>query len=105
MQAVGVERTGHLVADQLTHACTRHRPGKAGQDPAVGECVVGRPAPEMIDGRRREPLLHQEMIEQLVFGDALEVRQPGSMAQHVAHGDLVLAAAPNSGQYVATGSS
>ena len=45
----------------------------------------------MVDRRGGQPLLHQLVVQQFVLADALEVRQPGSVPQHVADGDRVLA--------------
>ena len=59
MHAVGVERTRHLLADQLAHAFTRHRPGQAGQQPPVGQRVIGLHAAQVIDGRGGQALLHE----------------------------------------------
>ena len=91
VQSVGVERTGHLFADQLPHALTRHRTGQPGQNPSVGQRVVGGPTTQMVDRRGGQPLLHQLVVQQLVPADALEVRQPGPVPQHVADRDVALA--------------
>ncbi len=73
MQAVGVEGTGHLFADQLTHALTRHRTRQPRQDPSVGQRVVGGPTAQMVDRGGGQLLLHQLVIQQLVLADALQV--------------------------------
>ena len=73
MQTVGVEGTGHLLADQLTHALTRHRTGQPGQQPSVRQRVVGGPTTQMVDRRGGQPLLHQLVIQQLVLADTLQV--------------------------------
>ena len=91
MQTVGVEGTGHLVADQLTHALTGHRAGQPGQQPAVRKRVVGGPATQMVDRRGGQPLLHQMVIQQFVLADSLQMRQAGTVPQHIADGDRVLA--------------
>jgi hypothetical protein len=91
VQAVGVEGTGYLLADQLTHALTCHRAGQPGQQPSVCQCVVGGPAAQKVDRRGGQPLLHQLVVQQLLLADTLQVRQPGPVLQHVADGDGVLA--------------
>ena len=73
MQTVGVEGTGHLLADQLTHALTCHRTGQPGQQPSVRQRVVGGPAAQMVDRRGGQPLLHQLVVQQLVLADTLQV--------------------------------
>ena len=91
MQAVGVEGTVHLFADQFPHALARHRASQPRQEPSVCQRVVRGPPAQMVDRRRGQPLLHQLMVQQFVLPDALQVRQPRSVAQHVADGDGVLA--------------
>ena len=66
----------------------RARPG---QQPAVRERVIGGCALQVIDRRGGQSLLHQEVVHQVGLADALEVRQPASMTQHVAHRDVGLA--------------
>ena len=60
----------------------------AGQQPSVGQRVIRLHAAQMIDGRRGQALLHDEVIHQLRLGDAPQVRQPGSMPQDVANRDV-----------------
>ena len=74
MQPVGIERTRDLLADQLAHAFTGHGPGQAGQQPAIGQRVIGLHAPQVIDGRGRQALLHQQVIHQLRLGDTSQMR-------------------------------
>jgi hypothetical protein len=53
--------------------------------------VIRRPAPKAIDRRGGELLLHQLVVQQLVLGNTLQVRQSGAVTQHVADRDLGLA--------------
>jgi hypothetical protein len=73
VQTVGAEGTGHLVADQLAHAQTRHRTGQSGQQPSVRQRVVGGPTTQTVDRRGGQPLLHELVIQQVVLADALQV--------------------------------
>ena len=53
--------------------------------------MVRRPAPQAVDRSGGQPLLHQVVVQQVVLGDPLQVGQAGSVPQHVAHRDVVLA--------------
>ena len=89
MQAVGVQRLRDFDPDEFTHAHPRDGSREAGQDPSVGQRVVGLPAFLAIGGCGGEALFHAQVVEQFVFGDALEMRQAGPVTQYVAHGDVV----------------
>ena len=52
--------------------------------------MVGLHTPQVIDARGGQALLHEEVIHQLRLGDAPQVRQTGSVPQHVANGDIGL---------------
>ena len=92
MQAVGVERLGQLLADQLAHALAGDRPGQSRHQPAVGQRVVRALAVQHAVNRcGREPLLHLAVVHQVGLAGAVEVRQPGAVPHHLADGDLRLA--------------
>ena len=90
MDAVGIERPGHLGADQLPHPLTGDRSRQPGQQPAVGERVVGRLAEVPADRGRGDPFLHVPVVEQLALTDAAQVRQPGPMTHDIPDGELRL---------------
>jgi hypothetical protein len=48
----------------------------------------------VVDWRRGESFFHQQVIHQLCLADTLEMRQPGSVSQNVAHGDVGFAVGP-----------
>src|ERR1700759_1016955 len=70
VHAVGIERPRDFLADQLPHAFAGDRPGQTGQQPSVGQRVICLHATQVIDGRRGQALLHEEVIHQFRFGDA-----------------------------------
>ena len=95
VQPVDAERLGDLRADELGEAAAAgHAAREAGDQPAVGDRVVGRALRRRVDGARREALLHPEVVEQVLgpLGDRAHARQARAVREQVAHRDRLLAA-------------
>ena len=92
VQAVGVERSGQFLANQLPHALAGDRAAQTRHQPAVGQRVIGGLAVQhAIHRRRGDPLLHHEVVEQVGLAHPVELGQPGAVPHDVADGDVGLA--------------
>jgi hypothetical protein len=95
VQPVDAERVGDLGADELRQAAAAgHAPREPGDEPAVGDRVVGRALRRRRHRARREALLHRQVVEQVLgpVGDRAHAPQARPMGQQVADGHPLLAA-------------
>jgi hypothetical protein len=68
------------------------RAGQSGEQPTVGERVIGRNAEQAIGFRGGEALFHQLVIEDLeAGGDRTQRGEPGAVGHHLTNGDATLA--------------
>lgn len=91
MKTVGVQWLGELLAEQDAHILAGHGPGQAGHQPTEGKRVIGRFAEQPSRSRRRQPLLHHDVIQQVFLAGTAQSRQARRVPHHLADGGLLLA--------------
>ena len=91
MNAIGVQWRRHLEAHEFPHPLAGDGAGQSGQQPPVGQCVVGGLAEVPPDRRGGDPFLHVMVVQQLAFAHSAQVGKAGAVAHDVADGDPRLA--------------
>lgn len=83
VQAVGVQRLGKFLAEQQAHVLSGDGPGQARHQPTERQRVVGGFAQQPPGHRRRQPLFHHDVIQQVLLRRATQSGQAGLVSHHV----------------------